>query len=78
MTDTPKKLVVDLDKGTHEYIDLTAEEIQQRELDAIQYATEQAAREAEQAAKDALKASAKTKLVAGEPLTAEEADTLVL
>lgn len=78
MTDTPKKLVVDLETGTHEYIELTAEEIQQRELDAIQYATEQAAREAEQAAKDALKASAKAKLIAGEPLTAEEADALVL
>lgn len=78
MTDTPKKLVVDLAAGTQEYVDLTAEEIQQRELDAIQYATEQAAREAEQAAKDALKASAKAKLIAGEPLTAEEADALVL
>jgi len=78
MTDTPKKLVVDLAAGTHEYIELTAEEIQQRELDAIQYATEQAAREAEQAAKDALKESAKAKLVAGEPLTAEEAEVLVL
>ena len=31
-----------------------------------------------QAALDALKASAKAKLVAGTPLTAEEADTLVL
>ena len=78
MTDTPKKLVVDLAAGTHEYVDLTAEEIQQRELDAIQYATEQAARDAEAAARDALKASAKAKLVAGEPLTAEEADTLVI
>lgn len=78
MTDTPKKLVADLAKGTHEYIDLTAEEIQQRELDAIQWATEQAAREAEQAAKDALKASAKEKLVLGQPLTAEEAETLVI
>ena len=73
-----KKLIVDLAKGTQEYVDLTPEEIQQRELDAIAHATLQAEREAEQAAKDALKASAKAKLVAGEPLTAEEADTLVL
>jgi len=78
MSDTPKKLIVDLAKGTQTYVDLTAEEIQQRELDAIQHATEQAEREAAQAAKDALKASAKAKLVAGEPLTAEEAETLII
>lgn len=78
MTDTPKKLIVDLAKGTQEYVELTAEEIQQRELDAIQFATEQAERDAAQAAKNALKASAKAKLIAGEPLTAEEADTLVI
>jgi hypothetical protein len=78
MSETPKKLIVDLAKGTQEYVELTAEEIQQRELDAIQFATEQAEREEQKAAKDALKASAKAKLVAGEPLTAEEADTLVI
>lgn len=78
MTEPIKKLVVDLEKGTQEYIELTAEEIQQRELDAIQYATEQAERDAAKAALDALKASAKAKLVAGEPLTAEEAETLVI
>ena len=78
MSDTPKKLIVDLAKGTQTYVDLTAEELQQRELDAIQHATEQAEREAAQAAKEALKASAKAKLVAGEPLTAEEAETLVI
>ena len=35
-------------------------------------------RKADKEAKDNLKASAKAKLVAGEPLTEEEADTLVL
>lgn len=78
MTDTPKKLIVDLEAGTQTYVDLTPEEIQQRELDAIQWATEQAAREAEEAATAALKESAKAKLVAGEPLTEEEAATLIL
>ena len=34
--------------------------------------------EEEAAAKENLKASAKAKLIAGEPLTAEEADTIVL
>ena len=34
--------------------------------------------EEEAATKETLKASAKSKLIAGEPLTAEEADTIVL
>ena len=72
------KLVVDLATGVTASIPLTPEEIQQRELDAITAATEAAEREAADAAKAQLKASAKAKLVAGEPLTAEEADTLVL
>lgn len=57
---------------------LTAEEISQRETDAIAYAALQAERQAEADALAALKASAKAKLIAGTPLTAEEADTLVL
>jgi hypothetical protein len=78
MTDTPKKLIVDLAKGTQEYVDLTAEEIQQRELDAIEYATRKSEEDAAKAANDAIKASAKAKLIAGEPLTTEEADALII
>lgn len=78
MTDAPKKLIVDLESGTQQYVDLTAEEIQQRELDAIAFATQQAEREEAAEALAALKASAKAKLVAGTPLTEEEAATLVL
>ena len=78
MSDTPKKLIVDLAKGTQEYVDLTPEEIQQRELDAIEAATRKAEEDTAKAAKDALKVSAKAKLVAGEPLTPEEAETLVI
>jgi hypothetical protein len=78
MTDTPKKLVVDLAKGTQEYIDLTPAEIAQRDQDAAAYAEELATRQAEADAKEALKVSAKAKLVAGEPLTAEEAAVLVI
>jgi hypothetical protein len=78
MTDTPKKLVVDLAKGTQEYIDLTPAEIAER--DQMQAAAEerQAQREAEAAAKEELKISARAKLVAGEPLTDEEAAVLVI
>jgi hypothetical protein len=81
MTDTPMKLIVDLSKPEGEreqYIPLTAEEIAQQEADAAKFAIEQAAREAEAQALADLKASAKAKLIAGEPLTAEEADTLIL
>ena len=73
-----KKLIVDLAKGTQEYVDLTPEEIQQRELDAIAAATAKSEQDAKDKALADLKASAKAKLVAGQPLTAEEADTLVL
>ena len=64
MSDTPKKLVVNLESKTEQYIDLTPEEIQQRELDAIQAATIQAEREAEIAAKAAAKEAAHEKLAA--------------
>jgi hypothetical protein len=78
MTEALKKLIVDLESGTQQYVDLTAEEIQQRELDAIAFATEQAEREEAAEALAALKASAKAKLVAGTPLTEAEAATLVI
>jgi DNA invertase Pin-like site-specific DNA recombinase len=78
MTDVPKKLIVDLESGTQQYVDLTPEEIEQRELDAIAAATAQAEREEAAEALAALKASAKAKLVAGTPLTEEEAATLVI
>ena len=57
---------------------MTAEELAQRETDRTEAetkATEQA--EAKQANED-LKASAKAKLMAGEALTEEEANTIVL
>ncbi len=78
MTDVPKKLIVDLESGTQQYVDLTPEEIEQRELDAIAFATAEAEREAAAEALATLKASAKAKLVAGEPLTEAEAATLVI
>lgn len=78
MSDVPMKLVADLATGVTSLIPLTGEEIQQRELDAIAAATAKAEQDAADAAKAELKASAKAKLVAGTPLTAEEAETLVL
>jgi len=78
MSDTPKKLIVDLAKGTQEYVDLTPAELAQRDQDAAAYAEAQLLREQDAAAKEALRASAKAKLVAGEPLTEDEAAVLVI
>lgn len=76
--DRPTKTVVDCSTGIQEILELTDEEIAQLEADAEAYAIAQAERTAQAEALATLKASAKAKLVAGEPLTAEEADTLVI
>jgi hypothetical protein len=78
MSNVPKKLVVDVATGISQYIDLTPEEIQQRELDAIAAATAKVEADAAAEAREALKASARAKLISGEPLTAEEAAVLVI
>jgi hypothetical protein len=64
MSEVPKKLVVDLSTGTQQYIDLTPEEIEQREVDAQNAAIEQAEREAAEAAKEDAKLAAQAKLQA--------------
>ena len=58
--------------------ELTTEELAQREADAAAYAARKAEEEEAAEALAGLKASAKAKLVAGTPLTEEEAATLVL
>jgi hypothetical protein len=78
MSEVLTKIVVDCSTGVTSQVPLTGEELEQRELDAIQAATQQTEREVAEQAKAELKASAKAKLVAGEPLTAEEANTLVI
>lgn len=83
MSDIPMKLIVDLSKSENDpereqYIPFTAEEIAQREEAIAQFNEFRAAREAEEEAKKALKESAKAKLIAGQPLTEEEASVLVL
>lgn len=72
------RIEVNCETGEVQEIELTAEELAALKAAA---AEAQAAQEAaEQAALDlaALKASAKAKLIAGEPLTSAEADTLVI
>lgn len=72
------KLVVNCETGEQELIPLTAEELAQAETDRIAYEAQQAERLAAEEALVALKTSARAKLVAGQPLTEEEAATLVI
>ena len=78
MSEVLTKVVVDCSTGISEVVPLSAEEIAQREADALVFAERKAEEEAAAEALATLKASAKAKLIAGEPLTAEEADTLVI
>lgn len=78
MSDTPMKLIVDCATGQQTYVPLTAEEIAEREEMAAQAEADRIAQEEAEAAREALKASARAKLVAGEPLSEEEAALLVL
>ena len=62
MTDTLKKLVVDIATGTQTYVDLTPEEIAQREAEAVAFEADKAERIALEEAAQAAKESAQTKL----------------
>ena len=77
------KLVVDLSKPEGhpervQSIPLTAEELEQREADRIAAEAAEAERLQAEADLAALKASARSKLIAGEPLTEAEAGVLVI
>jgi hypothetical protein len=64
MSDTPKKLIVDIAKGTSEYIDLTPGEIAERDQQAAQAEVDRLAAEAKAEAEATAKTSAKSKLAA--------------
>jgi hypothetical protein len=78
MTETPTKVIVDCSTGESTIVPLTAEEIAQRETDRLAWEAQEADRLAAAQTLADLKASAKAKLIAGEPLTEAEADTLVI
>jgi formylmethanofuran dehydrogenase subunit B len=78
MTDTLTKVVVDCSTGEQTVLPLTADEIASLELSRQEAEARKAEEEAAAEALAAVKASAKAKLVAGTPLTEEEAATLVL
>jgi hypothetical protein len=69
----PTKLIINCETGEQTEVELTAEEIAQREADAKAYEADKVAKEAEAAAK----AEAKAELLDRLGLTAEEAALLV-
>ena len=58
--------------------DMSAEEIALYDADVVKATTERTARDEAEAQKATDKANAKAKLIAGEPLTEDEANTIVL
>jgi hypothetical protein len=64
MADTPQKLVVDLAKGTQEYIDLTPAEIAERDQQAAEFAARKAEDDAKAQAEADAKLAAQAKLAA--------------
>ena len=79
MTNTTRPIVV-LVEGNNPPIEreMNDEEYAQWLIDAEKGAAELEVREAAKAKQDALRASAKAKLIAGKPLTEEEASVLVI
>jgi hypothetical protein len=74
----PTRIEVNCETGVQSIIELTDAEIAQREADAVEFAARKAEEDKAAEALSALKTSAKAKLIAGEPLTEEEAATIVL
>ncbi|NDC18777.1 MAG: hypothetical protein EBZ87_00705 [Microbacteriaceae bacterium] len=78
MTEEVKlKAIHDCSTGVTEYVPLTAEELAEMATVTAQIEAEQLAIEAEKTRIAELKASAKAKLIAGEPLTSDEAQVLL-
>jgi hypothetical protein len=78
MSDTPTKIIVDCSTGEQMIVPLTAQEIAAADQAAAAAAQAKADADAAAQATAALKESAKAKLIAGTPLTAEEAAVLVI
>jgi len=73
-----KKIVINAENPNGIEVELTAEEETQRQADLANAETEKQAEETARQAYEDLKASAKAKLIAGEALTEDEANTIVL
>jgi len=73
-----KKVIINCATGEETLVDLTAEEVAQQETDIATIQEHQTNIENSRTEQATLKASAKAKLIAGEALTEDEADTIVL
>lgn len=73
----PKKLVHDCATGKTEEIELTPAEIAELDQQRAEFEAQKKKEEAEAKALEELKASAKAKLIAGEPLSEEEANAIL-
>ena len=78
MTETYKKIFIDGQTGEQRIEEFTPEEVTQKEADQENAKIKTEAFKAKLQEQLDLKASAKAKLMAGEALTEEEADTIVL
>ena len=78
MIDRPTRIEINCTTGEETIIPLTDAEIAEGEAQRIEAIARKTAEESNAQAKAELKASAKAKLIAGQPLTAEEADVLVI
>jgi hypothetical protein len=74
----PTRIEINCETGVESIIELTDAEVAELAVQAEAAEADRVAREEAAEAQATLKASAKAKLIAGQPLTAEEADTLVL
>jgi len=73
-----KKIIANKENPTGILVDMTVEELAQVETDIANTETRIQQEQADKDAKDNLKASAKAKLIAGEALTEDEANTIVI
>ena len=73
-----KKLLITPENPNGVLVDMTAEEIAERQTEEANWETKKQEIETAKTNLENLKTSAKAKLIAGEPLTKEEADTIVL
>ncbi len=78
MAEQETKVIVNCTTGETSIVPLTIAELAERDQMAAQAEEDRIAREEEIATKNALKESAKAKLIAGQPLSAEEASVLVI
>ncbi len=72
-----KKRIINIKNGTDEEVEVSAEEVSKLETEHAEQQAKPSLHEKIVQEKE-LKASAKAKLIAGEPLTEEEANTIVI